>query len=116
MDVLEKFRRLKAPSRKWNRKVFGDIEFNSRRLEEELAPICKHMDVGSLDEVDIARFRALKNHLDHRYERKCCNWKQMSIERGIKDVDRNSKFFSCNSYKEKKEETYVENEEKTNSI
>ena len=91
--MLEKFRRLKAPSRKWNRKVFGDIEFNSRRLEEELAPICKHMNVGSLDEVDIARFRALKNHLDHWYERKCCNWKQMSIEREIKDVDRNSKFF-----------------------
>ena len=93
MDVLCKFNRLKLPIRKWNKEKFGNFEFNNQRLEGELDVVAGRLDEGSLDEVDIARYNALKSQIEVWYERKQCHWRQMSRERILKDMDKNSKFF-----------------------
>ena len=75
MDVLSKFNRLKLPIRKWNKEKFGNFEFNNQRLEGELDVVAGRLDEGSLDEVDIARYNALKSQLEVWYERKQCHWR-----------------------------------------
>ena len=72
MDVLSKLNRLKLPIRKWNKEKFGNFEFNIQRLEGELDVVVGRLDEGSSNEVDVARYNALKSQLEVWYERKQC--------------------------------------------
>ena len=62
-------------------------------MEEEITIVNGRFENGSVDEVDIAKFRPLKNHLDCWYDCRCCYWRQISRDKVIKEVDRNYKYF-----------------------
>lgn len=93
MDVLSKLNRLKLPIKKWNKEKFGNFDFNIQRLEGELEVVSRRLDEGNYDEIDVARSNALKRQLDLWYEQKQCYWRQISKEKVLKGMDRNSKFF-----------------------
>ena len=93
MNVLEKFRNLKVALKKWNKEIFGSIDHNIQRFEDEIAIVNGKLDDGVAGEMDNARLNALKSQLDKWYSRRCCYWKQISREKIIKEGDRNFKYF-----------------------
>ena len=89
----EKLKSLKGPLRKWNSEVFGDIDHTISKLEEELAVVDRSLDNEGNDEVSLARWEALISLLNRQYNRKGEFWKQLSREKFIKEVDKNTKYF-----------------------
>ena len=63
VSIVEKLRNLKAPLRKWNRDVFGNIDTNICKFEKELGEAERRVDVNGSSEEDNARILALKSQL-----------------------------------------------------
>ena len=92
-EFMEKLTRLKQPLKNWNRDVFGNIDQNIKVLEREIDDVYRRLEEDDWDEVNQARLNALKNYVQIWYDRKCSFWRQLSREKAIKEMDRNSKFF-----------------------
>ena len=91
--IMEKLRRLKQPLKKWNCDVFGHIDQNIKILEREIEEVFGRMEEDDSNEVNLARLNALKSYVQTWYVRKSSYWRQLSRERAIKGMDRNSKYF-----------------------
>ena len=92
-DFSKKLKSLKGPLRKWNSEVFGDIDHTISKLEVELAVVDRSLDNDEYDEVSLARREALISLLNRWYKRKGEFWKQLSRDKFINEVDRNTKYF-----------------------
>ena len=51
MNVLDKFRKLQGSLKKWNKEVFGNINFNIQHFEVEIAEVNARLEEGNTDEV-----------------------------------------------------------------
>ena len=58
-----------------------------------MAELETKIEIDGADEVDLAHLNALRSVGLKWYERKDLYWKQMSRERYVRDMDRNTKFF-----------------------
>ena len=101
-DLFEKLKRLKVPIRKWNKEMFGDIDNNIAKLENELTMVENRLDQQNINEVDMAHFQELRSVLDSWYKRRSCYWKQLSRKSYLKDMDKNYSCYCC--YKEEEED------------
>ena len=52
------------PLKKWNKEIFGNIDQNIQRFEDEIAAVNVKLDAGDADCVDNARF-TLKNQCNY---------------------------------------------------
>ena len=93
MDIVSKFKGPKALIRKWNKQVFGNIDFNINKLEKVVADLESKIEAIGADEVNLVRSKALRSVLQNWYDRKDSYWRQLSRERYITGMDRNAKFF-----------------------
>ena len=93
LGMLDKLKNLKIPLKKWNKESFGNIDFNIEKFEREIAQVSMRLEEGSSEEVDLARFNALKSQVQIWYDRKNNYWRQLSREKVIKGMDNNLKYF-----------------------
>ena len=93
LDAISKFKRLQVPIRRWNKQIFGNIDFNIDKLEKAVVDLESKIETNGQDKVHLAQLKALRSVVLKWYERKYSYWKQMLKERYIKDMDRNTKFF-----------------------
>ena len=59
-NMLEKLKKLRTPLRRWNRESSGCIDFNIQKLESKLKVMESKLDDGSIEEVDTARYQAIR--------------------------------------------------------
>ena len=93
LDAISKLKMLKVPIRRWNKQSFANIDFNIEKLEIAVAELETKIEIDGAYEVDLAHLNALRSVALKWYERKDLYWKQMSRERYVRDMDRNTKFF-----------------------
>ena len=93
ISLIEKFRNLRLPLRRWNKDVFGNIDTNIAKFEKELGVAELELENDDASELSLARVQAIKGQLKIWYSRKELYWKQLSRDRHIKLGDRNSKYF-----------------------
>ena len=62
-------------------------------MEKAVANLESKIEAVGAEEVDLAWSKALRSMLQKWYDRKDSYWRQLSRERYIKGVDRNTKFF-----------------------
>lgn len=105
-DLFEKLKKLKVPIRKWNKEMFGDIDNNIAKLENELTMVENRLDQQNINEVDMAHFQELRSVLDSWYKRRSSYWKQLSRKSYLKDMDKN---YSCYYYYKEEEEDDARN-------
>ena len=60
INMLEKLKKLRTPLRRWNRESSGCIDFNIQKLESKLKVMESKLDDGSIEEVDTARYQAIR--------------------------------------------------------
>ena len=89
----QKLRKLKAPLRKWNREVFGNIELKIQDYKKELDKLDMKAQEMELQESDWCRRNALQSQLWLWMTRKERYWRQMSRCKLIKEGDKNTRYF-----------------------
>ena len=61
--IVNKFHNLKAPLRRWNKEVFGNIDSNITKYESELGRVELKIENDGGSEADLARIHAIKGQL-----------------------------------------------------
>ncbi|XP_015956350.1 uncharacterized protein LOC107480702 [Arachis duranensis] len=89
----EKLKLIKKNISKWNREIFGNIYDKIRRLESEIAKVEVLLEGNIKEEINLSRRKALVGQLDIWYIQKGEYWKQMSMEKYIKEIDKNTRYF-----------------------
>ncbi|XP_016185231.1 uncharacterized protein LOC107626855 [Arachis ipaensis] len=93
LPMHEKLKLIKKNISKWNKKVFGNIDDKIRRLESEIAKVEVLLEGNIKAEINLSRKKVLVGLLDIWYKQKGEYWKQMSREKYIKEVDKNTRYF-----------------------
>ena len=93
MSILDKFKVMKGPNKRWNKVEFGSIDEKKNTLESKLALIDRAIEDGIVDEAYEARRKALLSFLERWYDIKDCYWKQMSRSKLANHMDRNTRYF-----------------------
>ena len=93
LPLDQKLRKLKAPLRKWNREVFGNIELKIQDYKKELDKLDMKAQEMELQESDWCRRNALQSQLWLWIIRKERYWRQMSRCKLIKEGDKNTRYF-----------------------
>ena len=91
--IHKKLKWLKTPIREWNKKVFGKIEDKIQKLEQEIQMIDDKAERTELNEIDLARNKALQRSLYSWRMHKAQLLRQYSRSRELTEKDCNSKFF-----------------------
>ena len=69
---MDKLTKITARIKKWNREVFGNIDFRTNTFENEVANIERGLNGSGLDDVSKSRLSALKSQLNMWYNCKVC--------------------------------------------
>lgn len=83
-EFAGKLRTLKLSIKRWNTEVFGNIDTNLAKLEEEIACVEGSLENGVDEEVNVARHKASKSLIGRWYGRRTEYWRQLSWENVIK--------------------------------
>ena len=74
-----KLRSLKLSIKRWNTEVFGNIDTNLAKLEEEIACVERLLENGVDEEVNVARHKASKSLIGRWYGRRTEYWRQFVL-------------------------------------
>ncbi|XP_016195146.1 uncharacterized protein LOC107636128 [Arachis ipaensis] len=78
---------------KRNKEKFGDIDLRINKLEDEIRKLDDMASEGVYDGIIEARMRALVSFYKKWYVKKEIHWKQMSMSRHAKHMDKNIRYF-----------------------
>jgi len=89
----QKLTALKTPIKEWKKNVFGDIEEKLTSIQFELKKLDAFGSANDLNEMQLARRRALEAHQWLWLGRKERLWRQLSRCKNLKEGDRSTKYF-----------------------
>lgn len=93
MPLHTKLKNLKTPLKKWNKEVFGDIDRKVDQQEAEIKILDQLNEEQGLNEMSLARLKALTTQLWLWLKRKEKYWIQLSRMKALNEKDRNTKYF-----------------------
>ncbi|XP_016168899.1 uncharacterized protein LOC107611497 [Arachis ipaensis] len=90
---MDKLKVLTNPLSRWHKKNFGDIEKRITQFEDEIKKVDDMVGTRVADGTVEARRKALVSFCKKWYIRQELHWKQMSISRHVKEMDKNTRYF-----------------------